>query len=345
MCLNARIDSAEPLQAVSISDDRAGCRDLTAASGVLVVSSNPPLVSVIISTYNYGLYVCDAVESALSQTYSMVEVIVVDDGSTDDTRERLAPYTDRIKYIYQNNAGVSAARNTGMRVAQGEYLAFLDADDRFHPQKLEFQMALFARDRKLGLVGTGHTTRVPVIWETSVGSQFETDYFTLEDMVIQPRFGTSTVVLRKECIESVGSFDPALSRVEDYDLWIRIAAKYRIAVIPLRLMWYRLSPGSLSRNAAAMERYHRLVIERAFEMPELVDRWVLRRKALGMANLGSCYDYRDAGQPIQAIKRLVRSLWWWPLPYRGSEVRASLIRVRMFLATVRMMLFGSRTDH
>ena len=100
-----------------------------------------PLVSVVIPTFNYGHCVVDAVESALGQTYSPVEVIVVDDGSTDDTRARLEPYRDRINYVHQPNQGLSAARNTGIRAARGPLVALLDSDDAFHPRKLELQVA------------------------------------------------------------------------------------------------------------------------------------------------------------------------------------------------------------
>src|SRR5262245_47307538 len=99
------------------------------------------LVSVVIPSYNYGQFVGEAVESALLQTWrGGVEVIVVDDGSRDDTRRRLGPYMDRIRYIYQENRGLSGARNTGIRAARGEWIALLDADDRWHPEKTEIQL-------------------------------------------------------------------------------------------------------------------------------------------------------------------------------------------------------------
>ena len=102
------------------------------------------LVTAVIATYNYGRFVTQAVESVLAQTYGNLEVIVVDDGSDDDTRELLAPYTDRIRYIYQKNQSVAAARNTGIRAASGDLIAFLDADDIWHPQKIEVQMRYLA---------------------------------------------------------------------------------------------------------------------------------------------------------------------------------------------------------
>src|SRR5487761_1421423 len=99
-----------------------------------------PLVTAIIPAYNYGPLVVEAVESACAQTYPRMEVIVVDDGSTDDTQGRLRPYLDRIRYIRQENRGLSAARNTGIQAAQGEWNALLDADDVWHPQKTAVQI-------------------------------------------------------------------------------------------------------------------------------------------------------------------------------------------------------------
>ena len=114
----------------------------------------PRLVSVVVPTYDYGCFVAEAVASALAQTYPHREVIVVDDGSTDDTREVLAPYSDRIRYIFQSNQGLSAARNTGIRAAQGEFIALLDSDDVWHPRKLEVQMHFLHDLPEVGLLGT-----------------------------------------------------------------------------------------------------------------------------------------------------------------------------------------------
>src|SRR5438552_18101942 len=117
-------------------------------------------VSIIIPSFNSAQFVVDAVESALKQTAGEPEVIVVDDGSTDDTQARLAPCRDRIVVIHQANGGLSAARNTGLRAATGEFVGFLDADDAWHPRKVELQLKALHRDPKLGLVGS-HTFRYP----------------------------------------------------------------------------------------------------------------------------------------------------------------------------------------
>src|SRR5437867_1708261 len=113
-----------------------------------------PKVSIVIPTYNYGRYVVEAVESVLNQSFQDREVIVVDDGSTDDTRERLERFRGRIRYIYQRNKGLPAARNTGIRAARGAYVAFLDSDDLWLPEKLALQVPILDTRQQVGMVYT-----------------------------------------------------------------------------------------------------------------------------------------------------------------------------------------------
>jgi glycosyltransferase involved in cell wall biosynthesis len=121
----------------------------------------PGLVSVLIPTYNRAYIVCRAIESVLAQTYPDIEVIVVDDGSTDDTRERIARFGDAVRYIYQQNAGLAAARNTGLAAARGEFIALQDSDDLWLPWKLEAQMAVMAVDSNIALSWTDLTAVNP----------------------------------------------------------------------------------------------------------------------------------------------------------------------------------------
>jgi len=111
-----------------------------------------PLVSIVIPTYNYGNFVSEAVDSALAQTYNNIEVIVVDDGSTDNTKDVLVKYNESIRYIHKENAGLPAARNTGIEQAKGEYIAFLDSDDQWLADKVELQMEIFKSNDQVGLV-------------------------------------------------------------------------------------------------------------------------------------------------------------------------------------------------
>lgn len=302
-------------------------------------------VSVVIPTYNYGHFVCDAVESALAQTYAPIEVIVIDDGSTDDTRRRLEPYFDRIRYVYQPNAGLSAARNAGIALAKGELIAFLDSDDAFHPRKLEFQVAYLQAHADVGLVATDAFSDEPRTWRDLVHDKDAVNTIqevTLIDVVLKSRFAPSSVLVRRQCFRAAGVFDSLLESVEDRDMWIRIAAIGRISIITLPLTWYRQTPGSMSRNAGNMEGFEQIVLERAFEMPSLrSNRWI-RQKALGLAYLASARRYQSCRAYITASHRLLKSLATWPFPYSMGEGVVPLARLRLLVSMIRQALW-SRT--
>jgi glycosyltransferase involved in cell wall biosynthesis len=288
---------------------------------------NPP-VSVVIPTFNYGHCVAEAVESALAQTYAPVEVIVVDDGSTDDTRARLEPYRDRINYIHQPNQGLSAARNAGIRTARGPLIALLDSDDAFHPRKLDLQVAHLRAHPDVGLVATDCFTEPERKWPAVV-EPVRAVRETLRRVVAPARFAPSSVLVRRECFDAVGLFDTTLRSVEDKEMWIRIADRFPIDRLAAPLCWYREQAGSMSHNPGRMEEYDRLVLDRAFRLPALRSARSLRRKAFSHAALSAAYLYLLAGRPWAAARRAAEALWLWPLPYPKGEARTPLVRLRL----------------
>lgn len=182
-----------------------------------------PKFSVIVPTYNYGPYLGKAVESVLGQTCPDFELVIVDDGSTDQTREVVAGYADpRVKYIYQENRGLPAARNTGIRAAQGELLAFLDADDQFHPQKLELHLALLESYPQAGM-SYNHRILVdshgnPLFLQRSPAR------VGLNDLLIDYPFTPSDMVIRREWAYKVGLFDESfMLNSEDLNFNLRLA--------------------------------------------------------------------------------------------------------------------------
>jgi glycosyltransferase involved in cell wall biosynthesis len=299
------------------------------------------LVSVVIPTFNYRTFVTEAVDSALAQTYQPVEVIVVDDGSTDRTDEALAPYGDRIRYLYQANQGLSGARNTGIRAARGRFVALLDSDDLWHPQKLEMQMRYLGRHPQVGLLAAApaldisHGWKPLDPWQCQRGTQV-----TLEHLVIRSRFGPSSVVIRRDCFDRVGFFDPDLRSCEDRDMWIRIAAHFPMVKLPEPLWWYRVHPGAMHKAAARMEEYEFRVLRKAMADPG--PRRLhpgISQKALAFAYFAAAIRYEEAGRHWQSLLRLARSLWKWPLRYRPGEVRRPLERFRM-LGVIILRLLG-----
>lgn len=185
-----------------------------------------PLSSIVIPTYNAEGYIKEAVDSALAETYKNCEVIVVDDGSTDGTKKLLLPYieADKIKYVYQRNKGLAGARNTGIRKATGKYIALLDADDLFLPDKMAEQVAALEAnpDYTVCYCDILHfSDTVPKklyhhVYKYPSGDVFE---FLLHRQFINPL----SVVARKEVFDKYGYFDEELRRSEDWDLWLRWA--------------------------------------------------------------------------------------------------------------------------
>lgn len=287
-----------------------------------------PRVSVIIPTYNYAAFVCQAVDSALAQTHPAEEIIVVDDGSVDDTRTRLDSYGDRIRTIYQSNQGLSAARNTGIRAARGDWVAFLDSDDVWHPRKLEVQGHYLAGHPEVALLAAQALADYSGEWPQLPGPEAaQVTAVTLDEIVFRSRFGPSGVVVRKDCFERVGLFDTSLRSAEDRDMWIRLASIYRVGRVELPLWWYRVHGQSMSNAAGRMEENERRVLDKAFEtLPCLAERRLLRRQALSYAAFAAAYTYGTAGMHLRSLTRLLRSLWLWPLAYPRSERHSALVR-------------------
>lgn len=289
-----------------------------------------PKITAVIPAYNYGRFIRAAVESALDQTYPNLEIIVVDDGSTDDTAERLAPYLSRIQYLRQENAGLSGARNAGIRAATGEWIALLDADDVWHPRKLELQMrCLQQQPPDVGLLATERFTDQRELWP-QLDDTTAVSYFSLEDVLGVCHFAPSSALIRKADLEAVGLFDASLRSVEDRDVWIRLSGRCKLARLQLPLLFYREHAGSLSNRCLQMERDELRVLNRAFrEVDALRGRWGLRRRTYSQAAYSSARLFNVNGHRVSAFARLVRSFVWWPLPLRARAAGRNSSRPRL----------------
>ena len=171
-----------------------------------------PKISVVIPTYNCGALIPEALDSIFAQTFTDFEVIVVDDGSTDNTRDVVSRYREDIRYIYQNNKGVSAARNAGIKEARGQYIAFLDADDLWLPEKLASQMRVMTQSDAIGIVACGLFCIDDK--NNSVKTVIPENYSDKDNLIrglyFDPAifFGAgSSILVRKACFEKVGLFD------------------------------------------------------------------------------------------------------------------------------------------
>jgi glycosyltransferase involved in cell wall biosynthesis len=231
------------------------CRESYAGE---IMATNPT-VSVIIPAYNVASYIAETLESVLAQTYRDFETIVINDGSTDDTEARIAPFRPRINYIHKKNGGVHSARNAGLRASRGRYIAFLDGDDMWMPRYLEALLGMLENDPKISAVypnaylfgsphftGKLHQELFPV-----------SEPVTFERVLKRECFIFCSVLLRRSVLDEVGGFDEGLREqgAEDLDLWLRILqCGYRFQFTTEPLVKYRWRHDSLSNHGAGMLR-------------------------------------------------------------------------------------------
>jgi len=280
-------------------------------SGANVMRATRPKVSIIIPVYNDESYVADAIESALAQTYSDVEVIVVDDGSTDSTSDILRRYEGKIVVVTQENQGAGGSRNTGIRASRGEYLSFLDSDDLFMPEKSGIQAELLDKHPDVGLV-YGVCSAIDERYGNVIKmTRVERSARDRSKGPFPPTYPTPSFMARREWLEKVGGFDGEMRWAMDTDLRFKLWAAGCV-FMPHRdvVTSYRIRMGSLSGNPAEQSRMHLMALKRHFEamgddIPESV-----RREHLSMTWLktgcGHAID-RDTGKAQEAFRTALKS--------------------------------------
>jgi glycosyltransferase involved in cell wall biosynthesis len=271
-----------------------------------------PLVSVIIPAYNAEAYIGDTLRSALNQTFQDLEIIVVDDGSRDQTIARVAAFGDRVRLHPQRNSGVSRARNKGVSLARGEWIAFLDADDQWLPTKIERQLAsspaaMTFTDR-FNIGDRAGLPEVQSLCQPMAGG----DIF--EALLCGNFITTTSVMMRRALFEEYGGFDVALSGTEDWDLWLRVAADHEIGFCAEPLVRYRLHAGGISRNFAKVNRERLQVISRALagRRGRALGAWTTRR-VWGHTWATNGFDARRGGARRDALVDYLRAAAAWPL--------------------------------
>ncbi|HEV2117146.1 MAG TPA: glycosyltransferase family A protein [Terriglobales bacterium] len=284
-------------------------------------------VSVIIPAYNSERYVADAVKSVLAQSYRPHEIIVVDDGSTDGTAHALEPFAGAIRYLYQQNRGEPAARNTGMRAATGEYIAFLDADDLWVPEKLELQMAYFAAHPGCAFVYSDMSTfDENGLVDASVKVRFNITFPSgniFPALFHETLFGSGSIVFRRECLLKAGYFDEDFLVGSDYEMWLRMARHYECGVVDKPLLLYRQHPQMSTRGLGramrdgvpweveALKKILRLYPQAAEELGRAEVKQRLSKPFADMA-----HTWLQLGEHRQARKLFRQAIAYWPGNWR-----------------------------
>jgi glycosyltransferase involved in cell wall biosynthesis len=274
-----------------------------------------PLVSVVIPSYNRASLVGDAIDSALAQTHRNTEIIVVDDGSTDDTDKIMERYAanPRVRYLkHPTNRGIPAARNTGIRHARGEYIALLDSDDMWLPNKLETQLQVFRQDvaKEVAAVwsdayvvdvsGNTRTSGVRVPREVDLIQLFRHNFIIAQ-----------TTMMRRACVDRVGLFDEDLrGGSDDYDMWLRLARHFKLRYVRTPLATIRLHGGNYS-SVQGQARDNFVIIDKTIAAsPELR---ALRRAKLGRLHYRLGLYHLEEGHGGEARGHLRQAIRWNPV--------------------------------
>lgn len=243
-----------------------------------------PLVSVVTPTYNRAGFLPNAVASVLAQSVHDIELIIVDDGSVDDTRAVIEPFLadQRIRYFYQENQGQSRARNFALEKAKGEYIAFLDSDDAWSADKLEKQLAIFQSDPDIDIV---HGDEAIIDEHGAIVSLENTKRYSgriSRQLLADNSVSITTALVKRRCFEEMGGFDASLEVADDYELWLRFSAKYWFHYEPGIVAYYRVMADQIStdkrRRFAANEKIIRKFLDQHGHCLSRQDRrWGLAR--------------------------------------------------------------------
>lgn len=268
-----------------------------------------PKVSVIIPTYNRAESLPRAIQSVLNQTFQDFEIIVVDDGSTDNTKDIIKEFQEqdkRVKYIkHDKNKGAAAARNTGIKVAKGKFIAFQDSDDEWLPKKLEKQMEAFDNaSSKVGVVYTGFWSIEGNVKQYSLHKEILHKEGDIHTQILQGNFiGTPAAVVKKACFKKVGMFDERLHRLIDWELWIRVSKYFDFKFIdePLGVAYF--VGGGIRTDEEALITAQRLILETHYGEFERAGNKILAEQLFRLGSLLCLYGKTSEGRKYVAKAR------------------------------------------
>lgn len=286
-----------------------------------------PLVSVIIPTYNRANLVVRAIDSVLSQTYKNIEIIVVDDGSKDNTKEVLAFYKDKIRYFYKENGGEASARNCGIERVKGDYIALLDSDDLWYPEKVEkqIQKLLSAPDFAISITDIDFVYESGKIVTRNLRKKIPHDGYILPYILKYPGFGCSSVLAKKEVFEKVGPFREEFYTGEDQNWMFKACSFFKVILLNESLVKMIVSPDSLSKSLFTKNRLKVLRKIKEYNPVFYQQYNKLILKTLSQVNLDYAMDLLWYRYVKEAQKQLLES--WHNYP----NVKALLLFIKTWL--------------
>ena len=299
----------------------------------LNANHNLPRVSVVIPAFNCGDYIVEAIASVVAQDYPDIEIVVVDDGSSDDTAAKVTSAFPEVLYIRQENAGSAIARNRGILASSGELVAFLDADDLWLPGKLDKQVRYLMEHPEVSLVYTDFSRSADV--EHDISSRLATRKFWTQgseflSLLRQNFLHTSSVILRRKILADSGIFDPKFRNAQDWDLWIRVGEVGRFALIDEVLTRYRLHPDQAIKSPA----FRRNVV---YADKVLMARYAGNAKAIESLRQKTGHDYWLLGRAeLRAGNRsAARHAYWGSCRNRHKTVQSVLRAAACLLPGIR----------
>ena len=271
-------------------------------------------ISVVIPAYNAAVFLAEAVESVLAQSYGVCEIIVVDDGSDDGT-EAAARRHENVRYFRQEHRGPSAARNRGIIEASGDLVAFLDADDIWMPEKIELQVEKFMNDPRLGLCASASYLCGPALDNKRINRhRLDSCRMIRRKLVVSNLFATPTVMVRRHCFEKVGLFDESLGFGEDWDMWLRVGNEFPMTYLDRPLCYCRAFSTSITRSRSRenLRDWERLITLNRERLHGLYAKSIGYCRSMSWYRLNCAYDDRYRGNTELACRNFLKSIWYWP---------------------------------